>query len=343
MLPMLSSQMKRKRVDLEQVAELNNLNLAFHKAARGKRHRDTVQTFLQHYDANINKLSQDILSEKLPYGQFRSFEIHDPKKRLIHAACFEDRIFHHALMNIIGEFLERRMQHSSFACRKDKGVHRAAVSVQQNLRKYPWYVKIDIDGYFPSIGHQQLLVLLTCCFKGTAGISQLERVVNSYSAQDGYGLPIGSLTSQYFANYYLDGLDCWLSDHPKTLAYVRYMDDVIWWCGSKADARSTLKLVRSWLQCERGLVVKPSVQIQKSSRGVSYCGFQILLGAIRLSRRRKRRYHQRRVHWEQEYMKGNINAIQLQQAYAAVHAITEKTDSAAWRCESLRRHPPIGV
>ena len=94
---------------------------------------------------------------------------------------------------------------------------------------------------------------------------------------------------------------------------------------------------------KRNLIVKPSVQILASKQGVTYCGFRILKGAVRLSRRRKRRYQERRLYWERQYGLGNISEAELQQAYAAVHSITAATDSLSWRRENLRRHPSIVI
>ena len=258
--------MRRLRISLAEIAERKNVVLAFQKAAKGKRNRDSVRLFLQDFDQNINQLCADILSAKLPYGHFREFQIYDPKKRLIHAACFPDRVFHHALINIAGGELERRMQPSSFACRQDRGVHKAVNRVQQNLQKYPYFVKIDIDGYFPSISHERLLGLLARCFKGKQCLDQLVRIVKGHNGVKGFGLPIGSLTSQYFANYYLNGLDCLLAEHPLVKANVRYMDDVIWWCESREAATQVLHEVRQWLLLERELSVKPSVQILASKQ-----------------------------------------------------------------------------
>ena len=335
--------MRRLSVELADIAERKNVVLAFQKAAKGKRSRESVSQFLQGFDQNINQLCEGILNAKLPYGCFRAFQIYDPKKRLIHAACFEDRIFHHAFINIVGDELERRMQASSYACRKHKGVHKAAKAVQKNLQKYPYFVKIDIASYFPSISHEILLNLLVKCFKGQEGFEQITRMVKCYETNEGHGLPIGSLTSQYFANYYLNGLDCLLAEHPDVAANVRYMDDVIWWCKSRANAKKTLDEVRRWLQRDRGLTVKSTVQILASKQGVTYCGFRIMQGAIRLSRRRKRRYQERRLYWEKQYRNGEITALELQQAYAAVHSVTEMTDSLSWRRENLKRHPSIGA
>lgn len=336
-------QMKRILITLDAIAEHNNLVLAFHKAAKGKRFRQDVQLFLQNFDSNLNQLGEDIRQAKLPYGKYRVFQIFDPKQRLIHAACFVDRIFHHALMNLAGDVLEQAMLPSSYACRPNKGVHKAVGTVQRHLCQYRYYGKIDIARYFASISHPRLLQTLMHRFKGAQCMAQLQRIIDSYQSSPQHGLPIGSLTSQYFSNYYLDGLDRLLAGLSTVRAQVRYMDDIIWWCDSKQDVRDTLNTITDWLQSERDLQVKPTVQIQPSKQGVTYCGFRILPGVIRLSRRRKRRYQQRRQFWEQLYLNGLISSRQLQTAYAAVHAITVGTDSLAWRCENLHRNPPLIV
>lgn len=335
--------MKRAHISLEAIAERSNLLLALHKAAHGKRHRPEVADFLGDMDANLNQLAVDILVGRLPYGEFRSFHINDPKPRLIHAACFPDRVFHHALMNHASPVLERAMLLTTYACRPNMGVHKAAQAVQRHLRQYPWYAKIDVDAYFASIDHGLLLNVLLQRFKGAELIPQFQRILASYQRKPGRGLPIGSLTSQYFANYYLDGLDRLLANSPLVCAHIRYMDDVVWWGRDKVSTDTMLQQVRHYLHHERGLSVKPNVQIQRSQQGITYCGFHITPGTIRLSRRRKRRYQERRQYWEQRYLHGDISADELQTAYAAVHAITQGTDSLAWRQENLRRHPPISL
>lgn len=279
----------------------------------------------------------------MPYGKFKEFQIFDPKKRLIHAACFEDRIFHHAVINLAGPVLEIAMMPRTYACRPGMGVHRAAQGVQHHLRQYRWYVKIDIDGYFSSINHAILLGVLLKRFKGAEFTALLERIIQSYHYRLESGLPIGSLTSQYFANYYLDGLDRLLANLSAVNAHIRDMDDIVWWCDSKSQALQALKLVDDYLHQERRLSIKKNIQINRSRYGITYCGYRILPATVRLSKRRKARYQSRRVYWEAQYSQGQINANQLQLAYAAVHAITQGTQSRAWRAENLRLHPPISV
>lgn len=335
--------MRRQYISLEEIADYKNLLTALYKASKAKRNRPVVQDFHYQLDRNLSSLSRDIMAGKLPYGRFKTFEIHDPKKRLIHAACFEDRVFHHAVMNIAGERLEKSMIYHSYACRPGKGVHKAIETVRKNLQRFKWFVKIDIASYFSQIDHAILLNLLKCRFKGSAFVGQLSRIISNCPDMVEKGLPIGSLTSQYFANYYLDGFDRFLSNHTHVLAMARYMDDVIWWCDSRNNAETVLTEAVDYLREKRLLSVKSDIQIQPSRVGVTYCGFRILQGVVRLSRRRKKALKQRRQYWEGQYKKGKISDLQLQTAYAAVHAIAQGADSLAWRQNQLQNKVPTDV
>ena len=246
-------------------------------------------------------------------------------------------------MNLAGPILERAMTPASFACRPGMGVHRAVERVQGNLRRYPWYVKIDIKGYFAAIDHGLVLQVLLRRFKGKELECQFQRILACYETGPGKGLPIGSLTSQYFANYFLDGLDRFLDCDCRVRACVRYMDDIVWWGNSRYEAERILLDVRDYLQDRRHLEIKPNIQIQQSRQGITYCGFRVSQGMIRLSRRRKRSYQMRRCYWEQLCRAGIIDSFQLQTAYSAVHSITAGTESREWRLENLRRHPPLVV
>lgn len=240
--------MKRKCITLADIAAYDNLSLALHKAAKDKRYRGDVFHFMQQPEANLNWLSADIVQGKLPYGRFRNFAIRDPKPRTIHAACFEDRIFHHALMNHASPVLETAMLPTSYACRPGKGVHQAVKQVQHNLQRFACYGEVDVNAYFASIPHEKLLAVLLTCFKGAELTAQLQRILASHATTAACGLPIGSLTSQYFANYYLDGLDRLLASLPEVRVQVRYMDDVLWWTDTPQQAQRVLMLITDWLQ-----------------------------------------------------------------------------------------------
>lgn len=332
--------MKRQNIPLADIAAFDNLALAVWKAARGKRHRPDVVQFTTDLDKHLQALADGIMAGNVPRGRYREFYIHDPKQRLIHAACFEDRVLHHAIMNLAEPAFERVLVPSTYACRPAKGVHLAVAQVQANLQRYPWYVKVDVSGYFPAIDHAVLYRLLQHRFKGAGFLQLLWRLIDTYHAQPGKGLPIGALTSQHFANHYLDGADRFLLEHPKVQAHVRYMDDTVFWCESSMDAKALLSALQDYLHTQRQLRLKPDSQINHSQHGITYCGYRIFPAAVLLTRRKRQRYQQLRQQWEQALLAGEINELALQQAYQSAHAITLHADSATWRKRNLHLYPP---
>jgi len=332
--------MKRTRIDLTDIAAFPNLVEAAVRAARGKRANPGVVRFFSNLEANVARLASDLLIGAAPSGHYYAFEIHDPKRRVIHAPCFEDRIVHHALIRLAGPRFEQTLTSSAYACRPDKGNLAAARAVHCNIRRFPWYVKIDIRAYFDSIDHYILKGLLARRFKGSGFFALIDRILQSYATRVGKGLPIGALTSQYFANHYLDGLDRFLLETLGVSAHIRYMDDSIWWTMDRGHAKQTLQMACEWLVRERGLALKGTGQINRSARGVTFCGFRVLPGAMRLTKRRQRRYLLRRRKWEADFAANRIDARRLQSAYAGVHAIVAHGDSRAWRQLCLSRESP---
>ncbi len=331
--------MRRTRIDTAAVADYTNLADAALKAARGKRTQVEVRSFFARFAANLARLAYAIQTGNVPLGGYRCFQIHDPKPRLIHAPSFPDRVIHHALLNRMAETFERTEVASSYACRPGKGVLAAVQAAQHAIRRFLWYVKIDIRSYFNNIDHAILLGLLARRFKGQDGLALLARIIESYHTQPGLGLPIGTLTSQHFANFYLDGLDRFLLGDPRVQAHVRYMDDILWWCESRSAAKAQLDAVRAFARKHRRLEIKPNPQINRSARGVTFCGFRILPGALRLSRRRRLCYQRGRNYWEAAWRHGEITALELQTAYAALHSIVVHGDTRGWRREQLLCFP----
>jgi RNA-directed DNA polymerase len=333
--------MKRVKVNILDTAGYGNLATAAVKAARGKHNRPDVRSFFARFDENLNQLRKDILTGNAPYGAYNRFTIYDPKKRIIHAACFEDRVLHHALINYVGPVLERAMVPCTFACRPGKGPLEASQWVQNCTRRFPWYVKVDIKSYFNSIDHNLLKKILERRIKGKEVQKLIAEIIETSRESPGKGLPIGSLTSQHFANYYLDGLDRFIMEEFRCPAYARYMDDMIWWCPDRKTAKTMLKTVKEWVCENRLLQLKENHQINRSSRGITFCGYRILPGMIRLTGRRCKRYTIIRNKWEKAYLAGLIDERQLQSAYASVYAGTVHADAREWRKQQLQKYPPI--
>ena len=138
-------------------------------------------------------------------------------------------------------------------------------------------MKTDIRQYFSSIDHDILMALIRRKFKGRSFFGLVEKIIRMENT--GEGLPIGALTSQWFANYYLDSLDRFLLGHPQVLAHTRYMDDTLFWCRNRQEARHCVDQVRRFVETRLGLQLKEEVtQINATRRGITFCGYRFFRG-----------------------------------------------------------------
>ena len=335
--------MKRVRIDIEDVATFNNLCLAAVNAGKGKRDRRVVKKFFENFSRNISVLRDDILLKNAPYGNYKVFSIFDPKRREIYAPCFRDRIVHHALINFAGPVIDKLLVDSTFACRKGKGPLEAVTQAQKCIREYPWFVKIDIRRYFDSIDHRILKNLLQRKIKGNRVSGLMGRILGSYRTLPGKGLPIGALTSQYFANYYLNNVDRFILDQKEILAHTRYMDDIVWWCQDREAAKNTYKRIKKYIESRVSLEIKEDYQINRSVNGLTFCGFRIFEESLRLTRRKKVRFSKRLSRWESAFLYGLVHENKLQSAYSSVHSIVSNADSEEWRKSFFRSRRQLEV
>lgn len=327
--------MHRLAITLAQLADRANLALALYKAAHRKAQRPAVAAFVADADARLAELGRRIVAGEVPNGRARSFVIHDPKRRIITAACFADRVLHHAILNLAEPRLEQALVQSSYACRPGKGVHAAVQAVQQGLQRHAWCVQVDVAGYFPAIDHDVLLALLARRFKGAGFLALLARIVTAgaplpVAGGRASGLPIGALTSQHFANAYLDSADRLLLAHRGVSAHVRYMDDIVWFAPSRQAAQDALGALREHLQRDLHLQLKPGVVLRPSALGLRFCGVRVRQGVVLPSARKLARYRQaaQRLHAAQAH---NAPESELQRAHDAALAPLAHSSSLHFR------------
>jgi RNA-directed DNA polymerase len=283
--------MKRLAIELGALAAYDNLALAAYKAAAGKRRHPEVAAFLANLGGQLKLLASSILQATAPTGQARRFFISDPKHRQITAPCFADRVLHHAIFNLAEPRLETALTDVAFACRPGRGVHAAVFTVQRNLQRYAWVVQVDVAHYFDNINHAVLLALLARRFKGPGFLALLQRIVAGDSTAT-CGLPIGALTSQHFANAYLDSADRLLLQQPGVGAAVRYMDDMVWFCQSQNAAQASLQQLRQHLSSCLLLTLKDRVVLRPSRQGLLFCGYRVRQGVVLAGPRKLKRYRQ---------------------------------------------------
>jgi hypothetical protein len=176
------------------------------------------------------------------------------------------------------------------------------------------------------------------------------RIVESYQTLPGRGLPIGSLTSQHFANFYLGWLDRYVKETLRVKAYVRYMDDMLLWAGPARELQAALQRCRDYLSDSLGLALKPSPYLNRSSHGVDFLGCRVWPDHVTLNRRSRVRF-QRKMQWlEQQFLAGEIDATELQARTTSLVAFTQAAEAKSWHCRQAvlqhlqvsGRRPPTG-
>lgn len=327
--------MKREGHLIERIAEWNNLRLAFALAARGRRQQGVVRAAGADLDAWLARLGRDVRSGTVEVGGFHRFVIHDPKRRMIHAAPFRERVLHHAIMNIAGPIFERIAIFDSYACRPGKGPHRARARAAEFARQSRHFLKLDVRRYFDSVSHSLLVEQLRRLFKDADLLRLLERIVASYDAGPGRGLPIGSLVSQHAANAYLAPLDRFVKETLRAPGYVRYMDDFLLWHDDARRLVEWREAVRNFLTERLLLDLKEPVRLGACRDGIPFLGARVTPRAIFPDRRSRHRLARKLRGIEAAYGAGMLDAAELQRRAWALLAAVGDTRATSWRRRML--------
>lgn len=295
--------MKRYNNLLANIMDLDNLYVAYTKARKGKEAKAEVITFAENLHDNISKLQGMIAAGRNEEFEYRRFIIHDPKEREICAAPFSQRVLHHALMNVCGYYLDKRQVFDSYACRTGKGTYAALDRAMNMHRKFNWCVKMDIRKFFDSIDHIVLKRLLASVFKEEELITLFFDIIDSYETAPQKGLPIGNLTSQYFANHYLCTFDHYAKETLKVKGMVRYMDDVLIYGDDKNTLLCQAKQLRDYLNKYLCLNLKV-MDVRKTTQTMPFLGYRLKRNVMLLGERSKRRYIERNIQYAANYDKG---------------------------------------
>ena len=283
---------------ISKIADLDNIMSAYCSARRGKRTKADVLAFSKDINNNLLRLHDELISGNISVGKYKYFEIRDPKKRLICAADFSERVLHHSIINICKPYFERHLIYDTYATREGKGIYSAIDKARMSMRKYPYVAKLDVRKYFDSVNHVILKKALERLFKDRQLLNLFNKIIDSYSVTPGCGIPIGNLTSQYFANYYLSILDHYIKEHLRVPVYVRYMDDMLLFGTSHDDVAQYVREVECFVNEKLSLTIKQP-QICNSKNGVVFLGYRIYANKILLNRRSKLRFIRRARQYRQ--------------------------------------------
>ncbi len=306
--------MKRYGHLFERIVSFDNLLLASEKALRGQKRKPAAARFFFNLETELLQLQEELIAGTYQPRPYHVFEIFEPKRRQICAADLRDRVVHHAICNLIEPIFERRAVGDSFACRKGKGAHAAVARAQQLARRFDYFLQCDMSKYFASVDHEVLNRLLRRILKDEHLLQLLDRIIDQPlpGSAPGKGMPIGSLTSQHFANLYLGELDHFVKERLRIKGYLRYMDDVLTFGQEKSALHETLAAEREFLREELRLELKErAIVIAPVTEGISFLGFRVFPGTIRLSRDKWARFRRRVREREAAYISGEIGEDDL--------------------------------
>ncbi len=298
----------------EKIISFDNLLLAYRKAKRGSRLNQENARFAFHLETELIQLQYALETETYQPSPYRYFTTYDPKTRTISIATFRDRVVHHAIVNILEPVFERIFITQSYATRKEKGTHQAIAQAQHYMRTNEWYLKCDIRKYFDSIVHTTLLKIIEQKIKDPKLIRLIAKILANASPE-GKGLPIGNLTSQFFANVYLNVFDHFVKETLKCNGYLRYMDDFLLFDNDKDVLKQHLNEIKKYLSETLTLQLKPTATIiNQQSNGLSYLGMRIFPAIIRVRNINLRRITRRIAAKKHDYETGKTDITTYEQS-----------------------------
>ncbi len=304
---------------LNKIAQFANLFTAFKACSRGKRQKVGFQNFLFNYGERLKLIEHELLkTQTFKWGHYREFEVYDPKRRLITAAPFQDRVVHTAIHQIINPLIDSTLGQYTYACRKNMGNRNAVLKLfnfLQQVKHNRYCIKLDVKKYFANIDHAILLDQLSAILPDNSIQYLLRDLVKSHPqlAQDEKGIPIGNLTSQLFANLYLSPLDklaCRLLqldfNNPSNESnnfYIRYMDDLVIITPDKQKTFHCANLLVDFAQQKLKLSIPNYKKVILSNDPIPFLGFVLDHQGYRVLSRNKRKFTRKIVRAN----KNNIN------------------------------------
>ncbi len=264
-----------------QVCSLKNLILAYKKARKGKSKKKDVLAFEENLAYNLKILHEELENQNYLPKPLKTFILRDPKTRKISKSDFRDRVVHHAIIHVIEPLFEKSFIYDSCANRKGKGTLFAITrfdtfnrKVTNNLKSEAFCLKADIRHYFQEVNHEILINLLRRKIIDEKLVLLINKILKNFKNKD-KGMPLGNLTSQFFANVYLNALDYFVKHYLRVKYYIRYVDDFIILHKSKKQTENWKKQIDNFLRGKLKLELHPDKsKILSSSNGIDFVGFR---------------------------------------------------------------------
>ena len=275
--------MKRYGDLFEKLCSYENLELAFRKARKRKTLKSYVIEFEKNLKENLQMLRTELLLHCYRPKPLETFIVRDPKTRKISKSDFRDRIIHHALCNIIELIFEKSFIYDSYANRKCKGTLKALERFDHFKRKCSknntrscYVLKADIKKYFENVHHETLIKTIQKKIKDRKVINLIRIILSNHRTnQHGKGMPLGNLTSQFFANVYLNELDYFIKQKLRIHYYIRYVDDFVIFSNSREKLETAKRNIDDFLKTIRLELHPDKSKIRPLNQGITLLGFRI--------------------------------------------------------------------
>lgn len=331
-----------------QICDFENLHQAYIHARKGKRYRIEVMKFTNRLEENLINIQNELIQKTYTVGRYREFFVHEPKKRLIMALPFKDRVVQWAIYQVLNPYFEKGYIQDSYACRVDKGTHRAVSRLQYWLRYMQrrherfYALKLDISKYFYRVDHNVLMGILRRRI-GDEDLLWLLNVIvrcehtnfgiplgdHQFDADriGGVGMPIGNLTSQMFANLYLNELDQYAKQTLHVKHYLRYMDDVVVLHQDKKYLWTLKDQINGFVVDRLHLQLNNKTMVRKTSQGIEFVGFRVWPTHKKLRKKSALKMKRRLGYLQRAYARGDVELQEVNNSLQSYLGIMMHCDS----------------
>jgi retron-type reverse transcriptase len=344
--------MKRHGNLWQEVISFENLLRAAAKACKGKRFRPPVAAFHFQLEKELWQLHEELANKTYQPGAYRTFYLYQPKKRLISAAPYRDRVVHHALVNVLEPIFERVFIHDSYACRQGKGTHAAVDGCQHYARRFRYVLKADIQKFFPSLDHEILKRLVARKIKDANVLWLVGQIIDNSNPQESVshwfpgddlftpqecrrGMPIGNQTSQFFANVYLDPLDHFIKDRLGIKGYVRYVDDFLVFSDDKQHLAEMREQITDFLTRLRLRLHPTKNVIFPVNQGIRFLGYRVFPTHRLLVQENIRRFRRRLRQMQRDYAGWRLSFAEIHRRIVSWIGHARQANTYRLRCQLL--------
>ncbi len=284
----------------EKVISYENLFEAYQLSRKNKKNRMDVVAYHNNYLDNLTNLKNQLDNGEWEPSLYKEFVVYNEvKRRNIEAPMFKDRIVQHAIHKILEPLYEKKFIDDSYSCRKGKGTHAAVNRLKTFLIKTKtlwgkvYVLKCDISKFFPSIDHFILLKILSKTIREKKLLDLIMKASINPNKQH-IGIPIGALTSQLFANVYMNPLDHYIKETLRCRFYLRYADDFLILSNNKQMLYCLLDKIEYFINYVLNLKLNPKTTIFPITQGIDFCGYRLWID-FSLPRKRVVKAGKRRI------------------------------------------------